>query len=75
MAIGKTYMSATQNTSNFHINLTEIETPLFNIKEILIQTNKTIFNTKQKESFSILTSYKFNQTYEYLQTILRNTKI
>lgn len=73
--MGKTYISDTQHTSNFHINLTEIETSLFNIKHILSQANKTIFNRKQKESFSILTSFKFNQTYEYLQTILRNTKI
>lgn len=75
MAIGKTYISATKHTSNFHINLTEIENSLFNIKNILIQLDKDILNKKQNESFSILTFYKFNQTSEYLQTILRNTKI
>ena len=39
------------------------------------KSNDTIANASVTENFSMLTIHKFTQTYEYLQTILSNTKL
>lgn len=75
ISLGQTYITQSQHTALYHINVSYINNCLSNTNFILSQVENILNISKENEQFSYLTLHKLNQTKELLNTIQNNIQL